>query len=289
LVTGQGTASDLLYSIYDGHGRIRFALDHFGYGGPQSEWVPYDPLRPHALTVWMGSLARPGIPAGFPPTPTESTTIPWSRRLVVRFDGRTLLNTEQEFYAGTPASAEIGVNPYGSTVAGFRFSGLVERVTPLGFPDLPPLLAAGAYGEVRLTLRFPTDVPGSREPLVVSGVAGAGDLLYVSYVDSSHVAVGFDHWGVGGFLGRPIKLDYGKPHRVGLTMGSLYPPGASPEHSTLVRVTIDGQVALEGRSPCHPSSAPQIRIGFNPIGGSTCGPAFTGQLITEARRSGPGP
>jgi hypothetical protein len=124
---------------------------------------------------------------------------------------------------------------------------------------------------------------GSREPLVVSGVTGAGDFLYVSYLDPKHVAVGFDHWGAGGLIGRPVEIDYGKSHRMALTMGSLHRPGGGADRETLVRVSIDGQVALEGRSPCHPSKASQIRIGANPIGGSTCGPTFTGTLISVAR------
>jgi hypothetical protein len=280
LVTGRGSASDLLYGFFDGHGRIRFALDHYGFGGPRSEFVPYDPLRLHRLTVWMGSLAAAEPSVGVPESPTGSSEIPWSHRLVVSFDGRPMLNLEQVFYPGGPATARIGVNPFGSTTAGARFEGEVEQVNQVGFAVLPPLVATGAYGDVGLTLRFPSGVPGTREPLVVSGVTGAGDFLYVSYLDARHVAIGFDHWGTGGLIGRPIEIDYGQPHRVALSMGSLHPPGGSPDRDSLVRVSIDGRVALEGRSPGYPSTASQIRIGSNPIGGSTCGPTFTGTLIS---------
>ncbi len=294
LVTGHAAASDLLYGFFDGHGRIRFGLDHFGYGGPQSEFVPYDPLRLHHLTVWMGSLsaASPAVATPSevrPASGSGAVAIPWSQRLVVSFDGRTLLNLEQVFYAGAPETARIGVNPYGSTTAGGRFEGLVESVRQVDFAGLPPLVATGAYGELGLTLRLPSDVPGAREPLVVSGVTGAGDLLYVSYLDATHVAIGFDHWGVGGLIGPPFELDYAQPHRVWLTMGSLYPPGSNGDRATRVRVTIDGRVALEGRSPCHPSTAPQIRIGVNPIGGSTCGPTFTGEIRALVRSREPAP
>jgi hypothetical protein len=59
LITGHGNRSDLLYCRYEGDGRIRFALDHFGGGGPQSQAFAPDPEQPHRLTVWMGSLAEP--------------------------------------------------------------------------------------------------------------------------------------------------------------------------------------------------------------------------------------
>jgi hypothetical protein len=71
-------------------------------------------------------------------------------------------------------------------------------------------------------------------------------------------------------------------------MGSLYPPGSDAARASLVRVTLDGKVALEGRFPSHPSSPADIRIGSNPIGGSTCDAAFNGRLLVVERSAAMG-
>jgi hypothetical protein len=289
LVTGRGAQSDLLSCFYDGHGGIRFALDHYGAGGPQSETIRYDPMQIHRLTVWMGSLVGEAAATPLTTVTEEAGGVPWSHRLVVVFDGRTLLNVEQVFYPGAPATALIGINPYGSTTAGRQFQGRVDGVSQVGFGGLVPLAATGDYGAVDLSVQFPLYAIGTQEPLVVTGVSGAGDLIYVRYVDPRHVSIGFDHWGVGGFTGPPIELDYGQTHRVAITMGSLYPPGGDPGRATLVRVTIDGRVALEGHSAGHPSAPRQNRIGINPIGGSTCGPRFTGRILAIERTLEPRP
>jgi hypothetical protein len=270
LVTGHGIQSDFIYCMYDGINRVKFALDHWGSGGPISESVPFNPLVPHTLTVWMGSM-------------TGATT----GRLVVLFDGRALLNVEQVFYPSSPESIILGYNQYGSTTAGQEFTGRIVDVRQVGTDTLPPMVSDGAYGEVEMSAVMPLGALGTAEPLVVTGEAGAGDFIYVSYLDPNHVSVGFDHWGVGGLMGQPFELDYGQTHRIAITMGSLYPPGTGSKWQGLVRVKIDGNTALEGKFRCYPSKSDQIRIGKNPIGGSTCGPAFTGQILSVERAPEP--
>jgi hypothetical protein len=287
LVTGSGAQSDLLYCVYDGHSRIRFALDHNDTGGPKSEFVPFDGPRSHRVTIWMGSLARPRGSNPAARMPGDAGEIPWSRRLVVTFDGQTMLNLEQSFHGGPPATALFGVNSFGSSTADRIFTGRIDQVRQVEFSDLPTLKASGGYGGVVLTVRFPSDAFGAHEPLVVTGSSGEGDLLYASYVDARHIAIGFDHWGTRGLLGAPIEIDYAKPHRLTLTMDSLYPPGTLWASGGLVQVKVDGQLALGGRSPCFPSPSSEIRIGENPIGGSTCGPRFTGKVLATERTSEP--
>jgi hypothetical protein len=283
LITGHGSRSDLIYCRYEADGRIRFALDHFGGGGPQSEAISCDRSQPHRLTLWMGSLADASFALPSAAGPLPDAVLPWSHRLVVRFDGRTLINTEQAFYPGDPATALIGVNPYGLTTAGRQFEGRVERVSQVGFDTLPPSGLAGAYGAINLIVEFPWSAAGRHEPLVVSGVPGAADFLYVVYLDARHLAIGFDDWGTGGMVGPPIEVDYAQAHRLSLTMRSLYPPDARPEPRSPVRVTVDGRVALATQSPCHPSTPAQIRVGVNPIGGSTCGAVFNGRILSIER------
>jgi hypothetical protein len=272
LVTGSGNKSDLVYCVYDGANHIKFALDHYGSGGPVSESVPYDPLVPHKITIWMGSMAAPADSASPAPLPQD--------RLAVVFDGRALLNVEQVFYPSTATSAIVGYNPYGSTGAGREFTGRIGAARQVDASALPPLVRSGSYGAVEMSVNFPLDVPGTQEPLVVTGVEGAGDFVYVRYADPTHVVIGFDHWSVGGILGEPFELDYGQTHRVAIAFQALFPPGSALHDSKAVRVVIDGKPALTGSYPCHPTTAEQIMVGVNRIGGSTCGPKFTGRILS---------
>jgi hypothetical protein len=283
LVTGRGTQSDLLYCSYEAGNRVRFGLDHYGSGGPRSEAVAYDPTQPHALVIWMGSLADSS--SGNPP-PSDPA---WNRRLVVLFDGQPVLNVEQGFYAAPLETAVIGFNAQKATTAGRQFGGRVLAAKPAEFSQLPSLRLNGEYGAVEMGVVFPLHVPGVADPLVVTGVTGKGDMLYVRYLDDKHVAFGFDHWGIGGKLSAPVELDYGPAHRLELTMGSLYPADSPAGLRTLFRVRLDGKTVLEGDSPCHPTSRENIRLGVNPIGGSTCGPTFNGKIISLARSAQPQP
>jgi hypothetical protein len=201
-------------------------------------------------------------------------------RLTVIFDGRPLLNVDQVFYPSTPSSAAVGFNPYRSTAAGREFTGRIAGVRQLDGAVLPAVVREGKYGAVEMSVNFPYNVLGTQEPLVVTGVTGAGDFVYVRYADPSHVVIGFDHWGIGGILGNPFEVDYGQTHRIAISIQSLYPPGSAPHDSKAVRVFIDGKPALVGSYICHPSTADRIKIGLNPIGGSTCGPKFTGRILS---------
>jgi hypothetical protein len=279
LVTGNGRESDLLYCEYDGSARVKFALDHYGAGGPQSELVPYDPVAPHKVTIWLGSMA------GDSPGTNAPTAL--AGRLVVIFDGKTLLNLQQVFYPSTPQTAIVGYNAYDSSEAGREFSGRVVGTRQVSVDTLPPLSKDGSYGAVDMSVNFPYYRSGTQEPLVVTGVEGAGDLIYVRYVDPSHVMFGFDHWGIGGIQGDPIEIDYGQTHRLKISFKSLYPPGSFQHESDAVSVIMDGKPALAGKFACHPSSADRIKIGANPIGASTCGPVFSGRILSVDRPSQP--
>jgi len=70
-------------------------------------------------------------------------------------------------------------------------------------------------GAAQLKLWFPAGrPPGLQEPLVATGVTGAGDIVYVRYVDDRRdPAFGFDHWGVGGTMSAPVEIDSLRAHQ----------------------------------------------------------------------------
>ena len=281
LVTGSGDKSDMLSCTYDGAGRLHFTSDHFGYGGTRGEVVSFDPLRSHHLVLWMGSLAS-GVETGLP-----SAAVPLSRRIFVQMDGATVFNEDGLFYPAAPESIAIGVNRFATTTALAGFSGLVLATQQTAdLAGLPALRRSGETGVVELQLTFPDNVPNSAEPLVVTGVTGAGDMIYVRYLDGAHVSFGFDHWGTGGFTGAPVEIDYAQNHRLEITMDSLYPAELVPRpFGGRVRVVLDGATVLDGSSLTFPTRLFEIRIGKNPLGSSTSGAIFTGLIVTEARKN----
>ena len=83
------------------------------------------------------------------------------------------------------------------------------------------------YGPVTLDVTFPRNSVTKNEPLVVTGWGPLSDVLFARYVDPSHLQLGFV--GPGGIiLSKGFEIDYAKPHRMNISMGSLYPPRESP-------------------------------------------------------------
>ena len=109
-------------------------------------------------------------------------------------------------------------------------------------------------------------------------MTGAGDLIYVRYVDDRHVAFGFDHWGVGGVTSKPVEIDFRQAHQLTVKMGSLAPVPGKPALGKL-EVTLDGAVVLAGEFEFHPARLEQVYFGANVIGGSTAVPKFSGRIV----------
>jgi hypothetical protein len=138
-------------------------------------------------------------------------------------DGHVAINGDQAFYAGGPGSLLAGQNPYAPSVARKAFTGRIAGIRQVRLADLPSPERNAAFGAVDMTVELPLGAGGTQEPLVVTGVEGAGDMVYLRYVDSEHVSFGFDHWGIGGSVGKPVSVDYRANHRLAVTFQSLYP------------------------------------------------------------------
>jgi hypothetical protein len=138
--------------------------------------------------------------------------------------------------------------------------------------------AASPTSGLTLVVMFQTGLAGS-DPIVVSGATGAGDFVYVKYLAGNRLQFGCDHWGTGGVVGVPVAIDPQRLHRLEIETGSLRPSADNHEAAGPVRIKLDGDVVLDGSSPIHPHSRAQIFIGANPIGGSTSGPLFRGQIL----------
>ena len=187
------------------------------------------------------------------------------------------VSSPDNFAAYSSCPATLGIDPAAAPGTGQFFAG-----PELGAEVLPPgeqPQAPSPTGRQLLIVRFPQDPAGS-EPLVVSGVTGAGDFVYVKYVGAGRLRFGFDHWGVGGSVGEPVAFDPTQLHRLEIETGALIPSPAG-QAASRVRVRLDGATVLDGMSAIHPHTRGQIYIGANPIGGSTAQLLFRGEVLVS--------
>lgn len=306
IACGSDGSGNLVYLQQLEHDLIRVGLD----AGPRGAFVspPFrvEPNREHLVEISHGSLyPPPGHPRRLPLE--RGPAGPALRFVRVLWDNESVLEAELALPQVDPAAVRIGEGPgFPDTAA--RFAGQilsVERAWPDSFVPYDRIgrASAAAFGPLVLEVQFPRGAAGRSEPLVTSGLTGAGNFLYVRYLDDRHVQFGFDHWGLKGVLGETIEIEPDRWYRLTLSMGSLYPPRDDPwfaEQTGVAakavkgRVTIlmDDRLVLSTDSPAHESPAAFVRVGVNGIGGSTTGPDFTGTIrsskrVSPATRSGP--
>ncbi|HEX3729665.1 MAG TPA: hypothetical protein VHV47_07660 [Opitutaceae bacterium] len=263
---GEGLDGDMFYCIYDGPGRVQLGFDHADSGGPTGAVVSCDPARPHRVKLWL----------------VEDRVMGW-------IDGALVLDAPCRAAPAAAGSLRTGLNPFPSADIARRFTGLMLAAAAVAPPPAPPPApAAAGYGAVDADAIFPSGAIGSSEPLVVTGGTGAGDFLFVHYLDRDHLAFGFDHWGAGGPTSAPIRVDGPQPHRLEVSLGSLYAAAAGGPWSVRLRVVLDGTTVFNEIAIFHAARPNEIFIGRNPIGGTTCGPAFTGRILRLVRPASPG-
>lgn len=111
---GRPGAADLLYLRRVGAGQYVLGLDHWGYGGKESEPFALAGGEVHTLVIEIGAL----FPAGEMPTDHV--------RLVV--NDRVVLHTQQAFYPVSPQNWMIGRNPHGMSTSVAEFRGSIFSI-----------------------------------------------------------------------------------------------------------------------------------------------------------------
>ncbi|HVW20908.1 MAG TPA: hypothetical protein VHC86_06800 [Opitutaceae bacterium] len=167
-------------------------------------------------------------------------------------------------------------------------------------------LAGQRFGPLELTVRLPAAAPlGSLEPLVATGWSFETDCLFIRYIDSASVQLGF------GASHRPVlwspvlAADRSREHRLVVHMGSLFPPSAHPWFGRMdefaaaglsrwLRVDLDGQAAFDQAQDFYDGSPGDTHLGRNPGQPPTYGTRFSGDILrvrtlpvaTPPRRAG---
>lgn len=281
LVTGYTRYADYVWIEYIDARHVRFGVEHTSYGGPISPAIEIEYSKEYVLLIEIASLYPPKEhPYHASLEANEARRI--RTRVQIQLDGKEVLWGDVPAYDASPQTRWVGANPWAQHL-GSVFSGVImsRRILP---PLLGPSTVALAPGIIRMNLWLPAGKPpGLQEPLVCTGITGAGDLLYVRYIDDQHIALGFDHWNFGGPLSIPFKVDFSVPQRVEVHMGSLFPPQGEPAANDRARrhfeVRWNGAVVINGEFDFHSAYADQVYFGANPIGCSTSTSKYSGKII----------
>lgn len=287
--TGPEGAGDILFVRYSGPDRVQFGHDNFGGGSIVSREITTDFSRAHDLEIEFGSLYPPDNHA------LESSPAILARlrqRFSVRLDGELVLSTTRPFAPSTVDQVEFGYNAVGSSSATDMFTGTIDKVSRTGLAT--STITAEQWGAVRLTVQWPVGMMGASDPLLVTGVVGAADIIYVHYVDRNHVRFGLDHWSLGGPLSEPVTIDPDHPQKIEISLASLYPKKESADWNNrsiseklkLTRRTIvklDDVVVLDSEQTAYSATPDEVAIGENYLGASTCRMAFSGKIIKKER------
>ncbi len=262
-----------------GAGRLRISV--WGQAGSPvaSAEAACDPAAIHELVI------TPGVAAKGP------------RVLAVAcsFDGAHVLG-EVGGPCDLPPVLTSGLNVAGATGVQDRFTG--PQLDLVTLADQARAGVVEATGPEHMVITLPPRRVGRHEPLLTTGRTNAGDMIFVAYEDDSHVRIGYDHWGYGGPVSDSIPIDYGVPHELWISAGSLFPPagdeaawrGVDPALRqrllTHVSVVLDGTKVLSVTTTAYPSLQTEVAVARNPIGGSTCDASFMG-TVDFSEREGP--
>jgi hypothetical protein len=137
---------------------------------------------------------------------------------------------------------------------------------------------------LRLAVEFSPAVAGQSDPLLTSGSTGDGDFLYVRFSGSDTAVFGYDSWGVGGPISKPIKLEPGLVHHMEITGPMLTQVVGHFTGDSHLRVVCDGAIVLDADVSYHVRDLDRIYVGWNPIGGTSCGQSLHGSLKREDGR-----
>lgn len=284
LVTGVEFKSDYLYVFYPDAHHVMFGFEHTGHGGPVSEPVEVDFSREHLLHLELGGLYPPRDHPYFAGW-REAAVDARLQRIRLSLDGEWLLDDPAECFDPVSRQPRLGFSPDGEAL-GRVFTGEILRARRV------PVLPSDPFGAVRLFLKLPPPKPGVSEPLLTTGVAGRGDLLRIVYVDADHLRVVHDRWGTGGSSSPDVPVNYGDPHRIEISLGSLYPDGpwtagiaaeALAQARRRVVVKLDSIPILDVAEGSYPAPPETVTIGANGIGASLVNPAFTGTIAKALR------
>jgi hypothetical protein len=271
---------DLIFLEHADAGRVRIGFAHVGEPLLLSEPLALDPSTPHRVEIDAGFLRPPPEHPIFEDWPAADIDRV-RRQLEVRIDGQLVLFGAQNFHATTPGALHLGEGDGNAVPRTQTFSGPLRRVgqAPLARPSATSGLHAAA-GAIALELQLPAQGVDQRWPLVSTGVAGAGDLIYLEVLPDGRVRLGHDNWGGGLWLTAPFAVDRSRPHRLVVRMVPLADENSDRARVDTLQLIWDGEARVHAPRRFNPSRPGQNEIGVNAIRASTAAAFFPGRILS---------
>lgn len=288
LRAGAPPRPDQVFLVHLGEGRGRFEIESAHGARQATRPVRLDTAREQTLVVATGSLLPPEAHPEFAGASDEEVAA-LTRRLAVRFDGETLLDLTP-WPAATPGDVWVPRDEGGAPATGTRVVSVGRETAAMREARTAAAQRATEAARwltpraaIRLELELPPGRTGAREPLLVAGQPGRGDLIAVEYLDGAGtVRFLFDHWGGALQQSEPVRIGAGRRVGLRIAMESLREPlpfrvPRNVTHGPL-EIAVDGRVVWRVPGEFFVVNPVDLAIGRNPIGGTTCGPEFTGVI-----------
>ena len=264
--TGTNGLSDLVFITLVSPTQISIGHDHWGAGAVYSEPITLSPAKTHRITVNMPSLKPSAIA-------TEAIG-----SLRVSIDGTYLLDLQRPFHLQTELDElTLGFNSIGSSMTTAAFNGLISNIHWASEHPFSPT----EQGALRLHLRLPQNCTGQSEPLLVSGSPGRANILFIHYQSPTEIYFGHDAWGIGSDRSTTLIID---PHHI-QEIEIDWAPFHLAATDRPTQIKLNRQLVFTSALPCFKQLAPQLTLGENKIGASTCEPIFTGDIYNQERLS----
>jgi len=161
-------------------------------------------------------------------------------------------------------------------------------------------LAGTVSGPLDMTVTFARRPIESYEPLVVTGVEYQTDYVFVYYQSDTVIRLGYSSDAGGGVAtSGDITVVPGRPYRLHIETGALYPPDSilffkgwkTPDIDSVkswVRIEMDGVPVLVTRKPWNDPAPGTLRLGRD-ARDQTFGRRFAGTIAAVSRHLGPSP
>ena len=285
VTTGGPGYSDTVYALLHPGAHLEFQVDHHGYGGPRSRVLSYEPGKTYKLEIELGSFLPPLNDRLLRNTdPATARTL--KSRARVWLDGEPVINHPLSFYEAAPWDRQIGTNLVTHNPYATRFTGQIESVDwqPSALPESQPPSSA----VLSLNVTIPDPMPANSQPLLASGVSGAGNLLFLRPTNEGQWLIQVDEWGYGlASATTPFSLAPGL-HRLDLLIGprlakdpvlggAALPPHLQSLERSLV-VWLDGREVGRVALDAHLDTYREVQIGTNHQGFSSATAEFQAEI-----------
>lgn len=283
--SGAPSRKDVLFAAQYPGGHLEFIMYHEGHGEERSRLIPIEYGRAYEIELDLGSLYPP-VAATYFPRWGELPREILKGVTRVSLDGTPMIQTRQHFHDSSPGLLEFG-RATGRPEQ--PFSGRIFDLRRRPMPDPAALRAMAETGVWRFEFTLPPRENLLGQPLLSSGVAGRGNLLFLQNLSDGNFRFGLDFWGVGADFSPPLDRLSDGPHRLDIFVSSQFArkgptlsAGEDLGHLQAdfpqLRLWLDGRLVWAPELIAHADTYDFVGLGTNTQGYSTAGPLYAGQL-----------